>query len=134
MNHNPCPISSEDDRGPRCIETAQASPKDLQEHVEPPLLVEEGEYKSTQSPMPPNPASHEEDVQQEEGDFLPLCFASFYFLKQMSNFFNQAQKMWVKDEAMSLFRMNDGGSEQMKPIVHPSFPFCQHVDEWLRPT
>ena len=39
--------------------------------------------------------------------------------------------MGVKNEVMALFRMVDGESQQMKPAVHPSFPFYEHTDEQL---
>ena len=90
MNHNPCPISNQEYRGPLCIEKAQAAPEDLQEHTYPPLLVEEEEDKLSEHPSPLNPTSLEEYSQQDEGNLLPLCFSSFDYLKQRLKISNQA--------------------------------------------
>ena len=129
MDHNPCPIRIQEDRGPLCIETTQATLKDLQEHTEPPPLVEQEEDKNPKSSLPPNLASHEEDNMQEEGNFLPLCLASFDFLKQMLKLSNQAQKMEVRDGVMELFKMNDKGGEQTISILHPSSSSYEHINE-----
>ena len=81
MNHNTCSIINQEERGPLCIEKAQTSIQDLQEHTEPPMLVEEEEDKQSEPPSPPNLASLEEYSQWDEGNLFLLCFASFYFLK-----------------------------------------------------
>ena len=37
--------------------------------------------------------------------------------------------MKARNKVMALFRMDDGESEQTKPVVHPSFPFYEYTDE-----
>ena len=76
MNHNTCSISNQEERGPLCIEKSQTATEDLQEHTEPPMLVEEEEDKLSEPPSPPNLDSLEEYSQWDESNLFLLFFAS----------------------------------------------------------
>ena len=82
MERELSPIKNHEFRGPLCVEKAQTTLEHLQEHTVSPLMVEKKEDKQLKSTSPPHLASHEEYIQQEEGNYLPLCFASFDFLRQ----------------------------------------------------
>ena len=133
MDHSLSSTSNQESRKPLCVEQARTAPEDLQEHMGPPLMVEEEEDKQLKSPLHPDPAFHEEYHQQDEGNYLPLCFSSFDFLKQRLKTSNQVQKMEVRNEVMALFKMDDGGREKMKYVVHPSFSFYEHTYEHSGP-
>ena len=34
---------------------------------------------------------------------------------------------------MELFKVDDGGREKMKPVVHPSYSFYEHTDDQFGP-
>ena len=76
MNHNTYSINNQEERGPLCIEKAQTATEYLQEHTEPPMLVEEEEDKLSEPPSPPNLDSLEEYSQWDEGNLFLLFFAS----------------------------------------------------------
>ena len=82
-NHNPCPTSDQEFKGPLCVEQAQAVLRDPQEHIGISLLMKEEEDKQLHSHVPLNPIFHTKYPQWEEGNSLPLCFASFDLLKRI---------------------------------------------------
>ena len=90
MDHNLSFTSNKEPRKPLCVEKTRTALEYLQEHMGPPVMVEEEKEKQLKYSSPPNLASHEEYIQQEEGNFLPLFFASFDFLKQILKVSNRA--------------------------------------------
>ena len=67
--------------GSLCVFQNLIPPEDLHEHTKPSLLVEDEKDEQLKSALHSNPSFYEYYNQQDESSRLPLCFASFDFLK-----------------------------------------------------